>query len=526
MFYDALSLRAYGLELTRSFPLPWFVQKISQVAEFDFLLAFRLGPKRNLRLLLSLQPNQPTLRWWRGPKPQATVPSSFTMQCRKHLQGRSLDRLESLYPERSLKLVGREYSLILELNERLPNLVLVEATGLVAGAYRLKDRQLRVRRPYLSPVQPDLPDASKLSPYQLEELFLEGANLNERTFGLSKAACTRLEQLMRPELPLEQRIQQAWGDFWKFTLDGYSAERLANGRLSIWGSGSPQRLLDLEQDQSEEALPALEAARQRTLQRIKKGLGKLRLRLGKLDEDRANLGQAEVLQRQGELLLTYQHQVGRGADHALLTDWDGETVHRIALDPALPVVKQAQKLIKRASKVRRSAPIIEARVAQTYQEIARLQEAVFSAEQAETLEDLEEPKSASKIQRPKGSGPRRYQIDGFLLLVGRSPRQNDELIRKHSARDDLWFHVKDSPGAHVLLKTAGRSPEEAVVEAAAQVAAHYSSRAKDSKVLVSFTSAQRVKKPAGAAPGLVVYSEELTLWVDPTQRNNNVLRCD
>ena len=526
MFYDALTLRAYALELTRRFPLPWFVQKISQVAEFDFLLAFRLGPKQNLRLLLSLQPNQPTLRWWRGPKPQATVPSSFTMQCRKHLQGRSLDRLESLYPERALKLVGREYSLILELVERQPNLVLVTATGVVAGAFRLKDRGLRARRPYSPPPQPELPDASQLTPYQLEELFLERANLNERTFGLSKAACARLDQLMRPELPLEERIQQAWADFWKLSLEGYSAERLDNGRLSIWGQGEPRPLLDLEQEQVEEALPALETARQRTLQRIKKSLKKLQQRLSKLDEDKAKLGQAEVLQRQGELLLTYQHQVKRGADQAEVTDWDGETVHRISLDPALPVVTQAQKLIKRASKYRRSAPIIEARVAQTYEEIARLQEAVFSAEQAETLEDLEEPKSASKVQRPKGSGPRRYQLDGFTFLVGRSPRQNDELIRKHSARDDLWFHVKDSPGAHVLLKTAGRSPEEPVVEAAAQLAAHYSSRAKDSRVLVSFTSAQRVKKPAGAAPGLVVYSDELTLWVNPVERNANVLRCD
>ncbi|MBX3172718.1 MAG: NFACT family protein [Candidatus Eremiobacteraeota bacterium] len=526
MFYDALSLRAYAAELTRRFPLPWFVQKISQVAEYDFLLAFRLGPKQNLRLLLSLQPNQPALRWWRGSKPQASVPSSFTMQCRKHLQGRSLDRLESLYPERALKLVGREYSLILELMERQPNLVLVTASGLVAGAFRLKDRGLRLRRPYTLPSRPDLPDASTLSAYQWEELFLEGANLNERTFGLSKAACARLDRLMRTELPLEERIQTALGDFWKLTLDGYAAERLANGRLSIWGSGAARGLLDLEQEQAEEPLPALEAARQRTLQRLKKGLSKLQQRLGKLDEDKAKLAQAGVLQRQGELLLTYQHQVARGADHVQLTDWDGETVHRIALDPALPVAVQARKLMKRASKYRRSAPILSARVAQTYEEIARLQEAVFSAEQAETLEDLEEPKSAGKLQRPQGSGPRRYQLNGFTFLVGRSPRQNDELIRKHSARDDLWFHVKDSPGAHVLLKTAGRSPEEAVVEAAAQLAAHYSSRAKDSRVLVSFTSAQRVKKPAGAAPGLVVYSDELTLWVNPSERNANVLRSE
>lgn len=529
MFYDALTLRAYGAELERRFPLPWFVQKISQVDQYDFLLAFRLGPGKNLRLLVSLQPNQPGLRWWRGPKPQASVPSSFTMLCRKHLQGRTLEALEVLYPERIIRLVGREHTLVLELLERQPNLVLLSNAGLVAGAVRL-GKPLRTHRAYEPPPQPELPNAAQLSAYQLEELYLADppafpVSLLDRSFGLSKSACARLGQFMRSELPLEERLAQAWRDFWAYTQRGYGAERLANGRLSIWGS-QPAALLDLEQEQ--EVLPALEAARQRTLQGFRKALKRLEGRLVKLDEDRARLDQADVLQRQGELLLTYQHSLKRGASQAELTDWDGETIHRIALDPALSVKLQAQKLVKRAAKYRRSAPIIQARVAETGAEMERLREAIFAAEQAEEIQDLEELKEQrpSKVARPKSSGPRRYVFQDFQMLVGRSPRQNDELIRKHSARDDLWFHVKDSPGAHVLLKTAGRSPDEQVVEAAAQLAAHYSSRAKDSRVLVSFTSAQRVKKPAGAAPGFVVYSDELTLWVVPGERSKNVLRCD
>ncbi|MBS2040116.1 NFACT family protein [bacterium] len=520
MFYDALTLRAYAAELERRFPLPWFLQKISQVDQFDFLLAFRLGPGKNLRLLVSLQPTGPGFRWWRGPKPQASIPSSFTMLCRKHLQGRSIDELQVLYPERIVRLVGREYTLILELLERQPNLVLISNDGLVAGAVRL-GKPLRTHRAYQGPTQPELPSALQLSTYQLEEIYLSDppgfpASLVERSFGLSKAACGRLGRFMRPELSLEERLAQGWRDFWAYTQRGYGGERLPNGRLSIWGE-QPGALLELEQEL--EPLPALESARQRTLQRIKKGLKKLEQRLVKLDEDKARLDQAEVLQRQGELLLTYQHSLRRGAPEAELTDWDGETVHCIPLDPTLPIKLQAQKLVKRAAKYRRSAPIIEARVEETRAEMERLREALFAAEQAEQIHDLDELKEQrpSKLARPAGSGPRRYLFEQFTLLVGRSPRQNDELIRKHSARDDLWFHVKDAPGAHVLLKTAGRSPDEQVVEAAARLAAHYSSRAQDSRVLVSFTSAQRVKKPAGAAPGLVVYSDELTLWVEQAQ---------
>jgi len=536
LFYDALTLRAYAAELMRRFPLPWFVQKISQVGEFDFLLSFRLGPKKNLRLLLSLQPNQPGLRWWRGPKPQAGPPSSFTMLCRKYLQGRSIESLEVLYPERALRLVGREYSLVIELLERQPNVLLVSATGLIAGGRHLgrnSERDLRVRRAYTPPPQTGLPDAPTLTPSQLEEFYLADppgfpASLASRTFGLSPAACQRLGQLLDPSKPLEERLQAGWRDFWKFTEGGYSAERLSNGRVSMWGQGSPRELLDLEEEDQAPALPAMETARLRALQKLKKSLARLRLRLVKMDEDKAKLGHAEGLQRQGELLLTYQHQVRQGMESITLTDWDGETQHVLKLDPAVAPVKQAQKWLKRAAKYRRSAPIIEERVAETHREISQLQEAVFAVEQAESLADLQElqaPPLSKRAERPR-AGPRRYELDNFVLLVGRSPRQNDELIRRHSARDDLWFHVKDSPGAHVLLKTAGRSPDEVVVESAAQLAAHYSSRAKDSRVLVSFTSAQRVKKPKDSAPGLVVYSDELTLWVDPGQRNAKLLRCD
>ena len=291
-------------------------------------------------------------------------------------------------------------------------------------------------------------------------------------------------------------------------------------------------MLELEEETTAAALPGLEAQRLRASQQLTKVKRKLQQRLDKLAGDRDRVAQAEILQREGELLLTYQHQVPKGARQTELVDWDGQTRLTLSLDPALPVVLQAQKRLKRAAKFRRSLPIVEARVLETEAEIRRLEESLYQVQQMESLADLQElmsdlaPKrqALTKAGAPRRAGPRGYRFGPFQLLVGRSPRQNDELVRRYSARDDLWFHVKDSPGAHVLLKTAGASPEQAVVEAAAVLAAHYSSRAKENKVLVSFTSAQRVKKPAGAAAGLVVYSDELTLWVDPTSMPSGLQR--
>jgi predicted ribosome quality control (RQC) complex YloA/Tae2 family protein len=276
-------------------------------------------------------------------------------------------------------------------------------------------------------------------------------------------------------------------------------------------------------------LPGLEVQRLKSLKLIAKNRQKLQLRLRKLAEDRARVEQADFLQRQGELLLTYQHQIARGADSVELLDFDGCTPVKILLEPALPVVVQAQKLMKRASKYRRSLSVVEARVQETEVELKRLEELAFQVEQAEALIDLHDlslrPLRKSSLPAPR-AGPRVYHFDRYRILVGRSPRQNDQLVQKFSARDDLWFHVKDAPGAHVLLKTAGRPPGPDVIEACAFLAARYSSKAKESRVLVSFAAAQKVKKPAQSPAGFVLYTEELTLWVKPDPIPQGLVRGD
>jgi predicted ribosome quality control (RQC) complex YloA/Tae2 family protein len=528
LFYDALTLRAYVAEASARFPLPWFVQKLSQVGDFDYLLSCRLGPGRRLRWLISLQVNAPTLRWWRDAKPQARPPSAFTMLCRKHLQGRSFDRIETLYPERIVRLATREHVLVIELLDRQPNLLLLDALGNVLGGHKLgrgDERELRPRRPYRPPSRPDVPDADKLTAYQLEEIYLSNPpawpqHLLQHTFGLSPAACSRLSKNL-------DELSRSWADMWRQASPGsYRAEQLGNGRLTIWGDSAegPRALLAAEEESSPRELPGAEQQRQRGLQQLAKAQQRLRQRLEKLEGDRRRVGEADRLQREGELLLTYGHGVPRGATTAELTDWDGETRIVVTLDPARGVVDEAQRRLRRAAKYRRSLPVVEDRVGQTEAELRRLEEASFQMQSAETPEEIQELLAGLAADKrpvarpgsaPKSAGPRRYRYGDYLIYVGRSPKQNDMLVQRLSARDDLWFHVKDSPGAHVVLKTAGRSPEEEHVEAAATLAARYSSRARDPKVLVSFTSAQRVKKPSGSPAGFVLYTEELTLWVRP-----------
>ena len=109
--------------------------------------------------------------------------------------------------------------------------------------------------------------------------------------------------------------------------------------------------------------------------------------------------------------------------------------------------------------------------------------------------------------------PLRFEVsDGFIVLCGRTGRQNDELTFRTASKDDLWFHVKNAPGSHVILLCEGRTPTDAAVEDAAKIAAAYSSLS-SGKISVDYTQVKYVKKIPGAKPGMVTYGKYSTIFI-------------
>jgi len=114
------------------------------------------------------------------------------------------------------------------------------------------------------------------------------------------------------------------------------------------------------------------------------------------------------------------------------------------------------------------------------------------------------------------SRPMRFMSsDGFPIFVGRSNRQNDELTTKLAAKTDIWLHVQKIPGSHVIIETNGRTPPDRTVTEAMQLAAYYSQGRDGQNVPVDYTPVKFVKKPAGAKPGMVIYTTYQTAVVTP-----------
>ena len=105
--------------------------------------------------------------------------------------------------------------------------------------------------------------------------------------------------------------------------------------------------------------------------------------------------------------------------------------------------------------------------------------------------------------------------DGFKVLVGRNNRQNDNLTLKVSHKNDLWFHTKDIPGSHTVLKTEGREVTDRAIMDTASLCAWYSKARESSQVPVDYTLIRYVSKPQGSPPGRVIYTDQHTVYVTP-----------
>ncbi|MFN3285843.1 MAG: NFACT family protein [bacterium] len=263
----------------------------------------------------------------------------------------------------------------------------------------------------------------------------------------------------------------------------------------------------------------LEAHRQALLSRIRALAERKTTALEQVRADLEQARNADRLREWGTLLLTYSGQVPKGASSVRLPGYQGEPVD-IPLDPARSAVENAQEYFRRYAKLRAALRALPQRAAALQQEVDFLDSLRVHAECATTHRELEElaaelPGAPPRRRQAPRSAPRAFTVDGFQVLVGRSNRDNDRVTFQLAGPRDLWFHARGVPGAHVVLKTAGRVPAEPTLRRVAAVAAYYSGARTSPLVDVDYTERRFVRRVPGGLPGRVTYREERTLRVSP-----------
>ena len=229
----------------------------------------------------------------------------------------------------------------------------------------------------------------------------------------------------------------------------------------------------------------------------------------------------------GELLNTYGYHAEPGAKSLeALNYYTNETI-TIPLDPTLTATENAKKYFEKYGKLKRTYEALTELTREVKKEIDHLESiqaaldiALYEEDLAQIKEELAESgyirrKSSAKKQKITSRPFHYISSDGFHMYVGKNNYQNDELTFKFAAGNDWWFHAKQMPGSHVIVKS-GNAEElpDRTFEEAARLAAYYSKGREQEKVEIDYVQKKHVKKPNGSKPGFVVYYTNFSMAID------------
>ena len=273
-----------------------------------------------------------------------------------------------------------------------------------------------------------------------------------------------------------------------------------------------------------------------------------------LQQEMALAKEAAQYRLQGELLLAHQNDIHQGqanvtlANFYLAEEQQNEQSHvTIILDPRFDAVGNANRLFNKYHKLRRATALVPDQIEQNAAELATILQlladlmladnpaevALVKAEvqaagymRGAKSQDKKAQKAAKKgkggksakgkATPPGGGVPLHLKSrDDFTLLIGKNSRQNEEVTFKQATANDIWLHARGVPGAHVIIKAAGRTIPDSTIEQAARLAAYYSQARGSTTVPVDYTFQRYVRHMKGGGPGMVIYERERTIYVAP-----------
>lgn len=249
----------------------------------------------------------------------------------------------------------------------------------------------------------------------------------------------------------------------------------------------------------------------------------------KLDIQRRQIqdtGKKERFKVYGELLNTYGYQLQPGDTALTCVNYYDDTEITIPVDGTMSAVENANHYFARYNKMKRTLEAVTEQMKENQETVNHLESILTELDIARREEDLtvirqeladcgymkQKSTGHKKDHKIPKSKPMHFlSSDGYDIYVGKNNYQNDELTLKTAAGNDWWFHAKNMPGSHVILRTRGDEPPIRAFEEAASLAAYFSKGKKADKVEVDYTQKKHIKKPRGSKPGFVVYDTNYSL---------------
>lgn len=556
------------------------VDKICQPEkdEIDIIFRKRSGAQK---LLISSNPNSPRIHLTNTGKENPMSPPMFCMLLRKHLTGARFSGIRQPGFERILFVdflsrneLGDEVTITIaaEIMGRYSNIILLDKDGRIFDSVKHVDMTMSRERQVMPGIQYELPPKQDklnlpetppdavcarirngrdcelqkallktvqgVSPVVCRELAWRLAgDAGVRTAALTADDYARLSGIIEnlrdnaankrgvPFMILDAGTKKPM-DFSFMTVKQYG------GAVDTAGYDTFSELLDAFYTKRD----AAERMKQRShgiVSIVNSHLGRARRKLASQSEELEQSRDREELRVCGDLISANMHKLKKGMDSCIVGNFykEGEPEVSVKLDPALSPSANAQKYYNEYRKASAAEKYLKQQIALGKEEISYLETVIDELTRAKNEDGLNEirqelveqgylknrgGKNSSKHMKP--GRPMHFKSgDGFDIFVGRNNRQNDRLTLKTAAKNDVWLHTRNIPGAHVIIAADGmRVPDSTLTQAAVIAAFH--SKAKDSaQVPVDYTLARYVKKPGGAKPGKVIYENFKTAFVNPNE---------
>ena len=524
------------------------VEKIHQPSkeELVFSLRSREGAKK---MLVSARADSARIHFTEFPPENPAKPPMLCMLFRKHLLSAKITDIEQDGLERIL-IIGFDstnelgdpvhFSLIVEIMGRYSNVILVDENGIVVDALKRVDEeksQVRTILPgekYVSP-----PAQDKMNIFDDDETLIENRIRESRktlpkafqdaVMGVSPIVCREYENgaplsvikqyAKNPEFSVV--VTDKPFDFSFMPINQYGS------LASLKEFDSPSALLDyfFYEKVRIDRIRQRSAELFKTLQNLQeRAVRKAANREKELEECKDK----ETYRIFGDLIISNQYALKKGAPYYDLQNYyDENKTVRIPADVTLSPAQNAQKYYKEYRKKQIAETKLTDFIAKARQEAEYLDSVIDSLSRAETDSEISAirtelaetgflKRKSFKSKNEKALKPMEYEsTEGFKIFVGRNNVMNDKLTLKTAKNYDLWFHVKDTAGSHVLVQNDGREFTDKVIREAALLASYNSKAGHSSNVPVDYTIIKNVKKPVGAKPGMVIYDDYKTEFVTP-----------
>ena len=540
------------------------IEKIYQPEADEIILNVHAG-RDNYKLYISSNSSHARIHLISETTSNPLNPMGFCMLLRKHLQGGRISGIEQKDSERIVEIsvdtinelgFSVNKKLIVEIMGKHSNIIVVDIASnkIIDSIKRIsidvnRYRQLLPGQQYVYPPSQDKVPYYGLSEKQVDA-FIENTGddsakaLMSHIQGISPLIA---EEIIYQSGRQEKSVYQILSNF----VDKIGSE-VPSPRVYLQDDGTPfdfhlfplGSISDYYQEKSfsdiSEAVAyyySNKSSSNRVRQKssdldraVGSSLDKLYLKKQRLSEDLLKAENSDVYRLYGELLTANIHQIRQGTPHAEVLDYYTNEMIRIQLDPRFSPIQNAQRYYKKYGKAKTAVTEKNIQLKEANQDIEYLESVLSYIETATTVEEIEELRQElieggylrkrKNNFKPNKTKPAPYQYttsDGFRVFVGRNNKENDILTFKTASAKDIWFHTKDIPGSHVILFTEGKGLTETAIFEAAALAAYHSKGRSSENVPVDYTQVRHVKKPNGAKPGMVIFVDNKTVYVNPAE---------